>query len=50
MSMTKKSHQKFWEIDDNFQENAEIFRETPKKGRSIISEKICPPFLKFWIR
>ena len=39
----KKGHQKFWEIDDNFGGNIEIFLETPKKGGSKISAKIWPP-------
>src|SRR6218665_1770796 len=30
----KKGHQKFWEIDENFGGNAELFSGTPKKGRS----------------
>jgi len=29
----KKSHEKFWEIDDIFVEMREFFRETPKKSR-----------------
>jgi len=49
--MTKKGHQKFWEIDEIFRGNAEIFWETPKK-RSLknVGEKFGPPFLEFWIR
>src|SRR6218665_977802 len=50
-SMTKKGHQKFWEINEHFLGgNAEIFSRTPKKCRSKISAKIWPPVLKFWIR
>src|SRR6218665_4043278 len=42
-SMTKKGHQKFWEIDNFLGEMRKFFRETPKKGRNKISSKIWPP-------
>jgi len=39
--MTKKSHQKFLEIDENLMGEILTFvRETPKKGCSQISAKI----------
>jgi len=44
--MTKKGHQKIWEIDEIFGGNAEIFQETPKKGRSKILPKFGSP--RFW--
>ena len=47
----KKVVRNFGRIDEHFLgENAKRFSETPVKSRKNMSEKICSPTLKFWIR
>ena len=41
--MTKKSNQKFWEIDEFFWEMQKFCRETPKKGHQKFLQKFVPP-------